>query len=241
MQNGERAFSAEGAVVEILERGGERFAKIVISPSTVLELPAASMDVSLGDRVIVDAALNVTHVRRGPERAHAGSPPRQSREPNGDCDDAVRPTFRDYQHVLRMAAVFTVGLATFLFWRSWMVPADFGTLGHFRAGAIVEASARTPRFAGQASCVSCHDEAQQVRATSSHATVSCEACHGPLGDHARGESDAAPIRPSTRATCLTCHTSRVGMPAAFPRIIPREHAESGPCTDCHTAHAPAIS
>jgi hypothetical protein len=140
-----------------------------------------------------------------------------------------------------MAAVFAAGLTLFLLWRSWMVPDDFGTIGHLRTGAIVEAATRTPRFAGQASCVSCHDEAQQVRASGAHAIVRCEACHGPLGEHARGDSDAAPIRPSTRATCLSCHTTRVGMPAAFPRIVPREHSDAGPCTDCHTAHAPGIS
>jgi hypothetical protein len=47
----ERGFSAEGAVVEILEREGTRFAKIVLGPGTVLELPAPDGDVSLGDRV----------------------------------------------------------------------------------------------------------------------------------------------------------------------------------------------
>jgi hypothetical protein len=237
----ERAFSAEGTVVEILERGGERFAKIVIGSSTVLELPAAAIDLSLGDRVVVDGSLKVPHLRRGPDGAPAAAPgPSDSGISRGQLAP-VRPTFRDYQHALRMAGLFALGLATFLVWRSWMVPPDFGEIGHFRTGAIVEASMRTPRFAGQASCVACHEEPQQVRATSSHAAVACEACHGALGDHARGETDAAPIRPSTRATCLSCHTSRVGMPAAFPQIIPREHSEAGPCTDCHSAHAPGIS
>lgn len=238
MQSDEHTFSAEGAVVEILERGGARFARIVVAPNTVLEVPVTEMELSLGDRVIVDAALNVTHVRRGPERPHviasraAGAP---------TSADAARPTLHDYEHVFRMAAVFAVALAAFLAWRAWMVPADFGSLGHFRAGAIIEAAARTPRFAGQAICMTCHTDAQQARATGRHAEVACEACHGPLGDHARGETEAAPIRPSTRATCLSCHTSRIGMPAAFPTVIPREHSEAGPCTDCHAAHAPGIS
>ena len=38
-ERSERGFSAEGAVVEILERDGKRFAKIVLEPGTVLELP----------------------------------------------------------------------------------------------------------------------------------------------------------------------------------------------------------
>jgi hypothetical protein len=79
-----------------------------------------------------------------------------------------------------------------------------------------------------------------LRATSSHAKVSCEACHGPLGQHARGESELAPIRPSSRGVCLTCHTARLGVPASFPQIVVNEHSEAGPCTDCHRSHAPAI-
>ena len=156
-------------------------------------------------------------------------------------DASPPPRLRDYGHVLRVAAVFTFGVLSFLIWRAWMVPDDFGVYGHYRAEALTEIASRTPVFAGQAQCVSCHEQTQQDRRGSRHATISCEACHGPLGQHARGESELAPIRPSTRGVCLTCHTSRVGMPAWFPKVIVKEHSESGPCTDCHTAHAPGIS
>jgi hypothetical protein len=152
-----------------------------------------------------------------------------------------RPALRDYAHVLRMAGVFAIGLVIFLLWRSWMVPADFGVYGHYRASAIADAAVGPLRYAGQADCVACHDAVQQVRAAGRHAQVTCEACHGPLGQHARGETDSAPIRPSTRGVCLTCHTSRVGMPTAFPKVIVNEHSEAGPCVDCHRAHAPGMS
>jgi hypothetical protein len=238
MQNERDAqgFSAEGAVVEIRACGGERFAKILIKPGTVLELPTGSIDVSLGDRVAVDAFLNVSRI----EQRAAGAT-EASAAAAGSGAARVRPTLGDYQHVVRMGGVFLVFILAFLAWRSWMVPSDFGVYGHYRAGAIVEAAARTPVFAGQASCVDCHSEVQQLRATGRHAQVACEACHGPLGLHARGESDVAPILPSNRGVCLTCHTSRAGMPAAFPKIIVNEHSESGPCTDCHQSHAPGIS
>ena len=239
MQNerDDREFSAEGAVVEILERGGERFAKILIEPGTVLELPAASMNVYLGDRVVVDASLNITRVR-GQESGgtSVGGEPLSA----GPVAHS-RVRWQDYEHVLRVAGVFVLAVAVFLVWRWWLVPSDFGVYGHFRAGAIVEAAARTPRFAGQAMCVDCHSEVQQLRSTGRHAQVACEACHGPLGQHARGESDLAPIRPSSRGVCLTCHTARVGMPVTFPKIIVNEHSEAGPCTDCHQSHAPGIS
>jgi hypothetical protein len=238
-ENDQRGFSAEGAVVEILERGGERFAKILIEPGTVLELPAASSDLSLGDRVIVDASLNIERVRGGPDPASI--PPPSAPAASGAPDEPARPVFGDYEHVLRMAGLFALAIVVFLAWRSWMVPDDFGVYGHYRAGAIADAAIRTPGYAGQASCVECHDDVQQVRLTDKHATVSCEACHGPLGRHARSETDVAPIRPSPRAVCLTCHTDVTGMPAAFPRVIVNEHSDAGPCTECHKAHAPGGS
>jgi hypothetical protein len=238
-QSGDGRLSVNGTVVEILERGGERFARIVLEPGTVVEVPAPPSDVSLGDRVVVDASLRIERVRDGA----GGHPivetpgPAPPDRPRG----RLRLRFHDYEHVLRMAGLFAVGIVVFLAWRSWMVPDDFGVYGHFRAGAITDAANQTPRFAGQAVCIGCHDEVQQVRLTGHHANVRCEACHGPLGAHASGDTDVAPVRPSSRAVCLTCHTARTGMPKAFPSIVVKEHSESGPCTECHAAHAPQIS
>src|SRR5512141_627300 len=135
----ERGFSAEGAVVEILEREGTRFAKIVLQPGTVLELPVPDGDLSLGDRVSVDASLHVERVR-GEDLGQATAPP------DGTFPDAFafgprKPlAFADYEHVLRMAAVFVVAIVCFLGWRLWMVPKDFGQYGHFRGGAIADAA-----------------------------------------------------------------------------------------------------
>jgi hypothetical protein len=237
-EGGGRAFSTEGAVVEILERGGERFAKIVLDPGTVLELPAPSMEISLGDRVMVDASLRIERVRPRPD------PPAAAPRAAGDSPHAFRgserPTFRDFEHVLRVAGLFALAIAGFLIWRSWMVPPDFGRYGHFRAGAIAEAASLEPVYAGQQSCLDCHTDVQEVRQTGRHRAIACEACHEPLGDHARGEAESAPVRPSPRATCLSCHAAKAGMPLAFPRVIEREHSEAGPCTTCHRAHAPGL-
>jgi hypothetical protein len=239
-EGGEQGFT-EGAVVEILERGGERFAKILIKSGTVLELPAAAVDVSLGDRVLVDAALNITHVREGKSGALGALGTLGASGALGAPGVDGRPRLRDYQHVLRMAGLFVLAIVAFLAWRSWMVPPDFGVYGHYRAGAITDAALHTPRYAGQATCIVCHDEVQQVRVTGRHANVACEACHGPLGQHARAETDTAPIRPSSRGVCLTCHTSRLGMPKTFPKIVVNDHSDAGPCTDCHKSHAPSVS
>ena len=245
MENGrsQRGFSTEGAVVEILERGGERFATIVLDPGTVLEVPAPSLDISLGDRVVVDASLRIERVSSASDLA-SGAPPQEAPAAGGpgvSYGVPARAGFRDYEHVLRMAGLFALAVVAFIVWRAWMVPDDFGVYGHFRTGAIADAASRTPVYAGQTSCLDCHDAVQQVRVTGRHATVACEACHGPLGQHARGEAELAPVRPNPRGVCLTCHATRLGMPAAFPRIVVKEHSEAGPCTDCHKAHAPGLS
>lgn len=226
MDGDTRGFAAEGKVVEILERGGQRFARIVIESGTVVEVPAA-IDLNLGDRVVVDAG-KIRESSGGLGSVAHHRPP----EP--------KPAWRDYEHVVRMALVFSLGILVFVVWRSWMVPDDFGVYGHFRAGAIADAAALPVVHAGQAMCVTCHTDVQEVRQGGKHARVACEACHGPLGQHARGETDTAPIRPSTRGVCLTCHTARVGMPAAFPKIVVKEHSEAGPCTECHKAHSPGL-
>ena len=177
----ERGFSAEGAVVEILEREGTRFAKIVLEPGTVLELPVPGGEVSLGDRVVVDAALHVERVRGRDDAAVLGPPRPTADDRRRDPLQFLPPaplSFRDYEHVLRMAAVFAAAIVFFLVWRSWMVPRDFGVYGHFRAGAIADAAARTPGFAGQAACIECHDDVQKARLAGRHAGIGCEACHG---------------------------------------------------------------
>jgi len=48
--------------------------------------------------------------------------------------DASR--LRDFEHVLRVAAILAFGLVAFIAVRSWLVPDDFGVYGFFRAGAL---------------------------------------------------------------------------------------------------------
>lgn len=161
--------------------------------------------------------------------------------PPGEPDARRRIRFRDYEHVLRMAGLFVAAIALFLAWRAWAVPADFGRYGHFRASAITDAAHRTPKYAGREACIECHGDVEQARQGGGHAKIGCEACHGPLGRHARAETDEAPVRPSPRAICLTCHTAHQGKPKSFPQVVVQEHARVGPCTDCHTAHKPGLT
>ena len=148
--------------------------------------------------------------------------------------------FGPFDHVVRLALVFAIGLAAFLVLRWWFVPSDFGVYGHYRAGALNDNRARDLVYAGQSACLECHADVAEVRQAGRHASVRCEACHGPLAGHASGRSEGAPRRPNPRALCIRCHARTGGKPAGFPQVIVREHAAEGACTACHTAHKPAI-
>lgn len=149
--------------------------------------------------------------------------------------------FKDSEHVLRMAGLFAIGITAFFVFRALRVPEDFGVYGHYRAGALEENASRPVNYAGGAACVDCHSDVQEKRAAGKHATIGCEACHGPLAKHAADPESLKPVKPNNRSTCLNCHTARPSKPAGFPQIDPADHAPEGACTECHVAHNPTIS
>ena len=149
---------------------------------------------------------------------------------------------RHAQHVIRMAGLFLAGVLAFLVLRSIFVPADFGTLGHYRASALTTNRDKPLAYAGHAACAECHPDVVDKRAGQRHARVACEGCHGPSARHAAAEEGAPnPPRPDGRTTCLRCHERDASRPPAHPQITPAEHAPEGPCLACHDAHAPRLS
>lgn len=146
-----------------------------------------------------------------------------------------------YSHLVRMAALFAVGILAFLGGRSFFVPKDFGVYGHYRAGALDEARALPITFAGQAACVECHSDIGDLRKTARHARVSCESCHGPLASHAAGEAPLKPARPDGQQSCVACHLKSPSKPQTFPQITVADHAGDNKCIECHNPHAPKIS
>ena len=81
-------------------------------------------------------------------------------------------------HLIRLAALFAVGIILFLVVRQRIVPAGFGKYGHFRAGALDDVRAKPISFAGRETCETCHDDIRTQLASGKHALVNCEACHG---------------------------------------------------------------
>jgi uncharacterized CHY-type Zn-finger protein len=132
--------------------------------------------------------------------------------------------------------LFASGFAVFMVVRWFLIPSDFGVYGFYRAGALVDARAVPVVYAGEAVCLDCHSDVGELRAQARHEIVRCEACHGPLKAHA-DDSTVKPRALNPRLICLTCHTAGTGQPETFPQIG-SDHADEGPCTQCHKPHRP---
>jgi predicted CXXCH cytochrome family protein len=145
--------------------------------------------------------------------------------------------FQHYDHVIRFASLFVGGFALFLVLRSILIPADFGLLGFYRAGALDDARAVPMNYAGQDACIACHTDIDELRQAARHARVSCEACHGPAAAHVEN-FEPKPIITDARAVCVRCHTASAGKPAFLPMVVPDDHAGELSCTDCHNPHNP---
>jgi hypothetical protein len=93
-------------------------------------------------------------------------------------------SFKDFEHPVRLAALFAAGLLVFVIARAALVPPDFGKYGHYRAGAIDDAAARPLSYAGRARCTECHEDVVIAAAPAKHKVIGCETCHGALLKHA---------------------------------------------------------
>ncbi len=102
-----------------------------------------------------------------------------------------------------------------------------------------------------ASCLACHQETVVKFAAAKHKKLSCEDCHGALGDHATKKEKIAdaPIH-RTRWECLNCHEGLVNKPKRFPtfkttekyikhrELMNGEFPEGTTCLKCHDSHDP---
>lgn len=148
--------------------------------------------------------------------------------------------WKDSIHLIRPAAVFVAGIVLFLVIRQLVVPPTFGRFGHYRAAALDEIRARPARYAGQEACAGCHLEQAGIRDKGKHAGVSCEACHGPAARHAEDPASMKPPKPAEAAFCAGCHEKDTAKPAWFRQVQTSEHMGQMRCTECHSAHSPAM-
>jgi hypothetical protein len=153
----------------------------------------------------------------------------------------MKDLLKDSEHLVRVAALFVAGLIVFLLVQRWLVPEGFGAYGHFRPGALEDNRGRALTYAGRTACADCHTDVADALKVGKHASVGCEACHGPLARHAEDPGAAGAERPNPRSVCLVCHTANVAKPAGFPQIVPGDHSDEGPCVTCHVAHDPGAA
>lgn len=178
----------------------------------------------------------------------------------------MRDRFQHATHIVRVAAVFALGILAFLIVRWAVIPADFGTLGFYRAGAIDDARTRPIAYAGTPSCVECHvgkyeseyadpaaPPADLVK-DNRHSVLRCEACHGPLAFHAidqtqkeqakkagreEGEGSGRPVPlVESDKLCLGCHLQLPGRPERHPQVLVGDHGGNDKCQSCHRPHRP---
>jgi predicted CXXCH cytochrome family protein len=146
--------------------------------------------------------------------------------------------FRHGGHLIRVVGLFAAGVVAFLVLQAFMVPKGFGVHGHYRSGALDDNKARPLVHAGRAACLDCHSEVGEVLGRGKHATVGCEACHGPHAAHAADPSTAGAVRPDSRVLCARCHQASVARPAGFPQVEAAEHSGGEACASCHSPHSP---
>lgn len=153
----------------------------------------------------------------------------------------MRNFLKDEQHLVRMAAIFLVGLLLFLIVRAFFIPKGFYEYGHFRAGALADNAARPMGFAGREACESCHPDVVEAKKDSRHVAVTCEACHGALAKHADDPGGLTPTLPDAQKLCLVCHGEDVAKPKKFPQVNPQQHMGAKPCLSCHKPHHPEMA
>lgn len=150
---------------------------------------------------------------------------------------------KDYRHLVRAGILALSVVAAFLVARKLMVPADFGKLGHYRAGALDEIAGISPKFADAKSCAKCHGKQSAARAANAHRGMSCQSCHGPLAAHVadpRGANPGKPAAGGTREFCGRCHYANQSRPRNFPQVDPASHNPGVVCKECHDSHAPKL-
>jgi hypothetical protein len=149
-------------------------------------------------------------------------------------------SLKDAEHLLRLAAVFVLGLIVFLVLRAFLVPRSFGQYGHYRGKAIGETAALPISYAGHQVCEGCHSDVLDVKSKGVHKEVACESCHGPLTKHADDPASVQPVKLDAAKLCVRCHEENVAKPKNFPQVASKDHSGGAACDTCHQPHSPAM-
>ncbi|MHC4427284.1 MAG: cytochrome C [Planctomycetota bacterium] len=151
------------------------------------------------------------------------------------------------QHITRAVLLLIATVIVFATVRHFAVPDTFGDHGHYRFASVAEIAAKTPMHGGRGSCLECHADEADFAAEGPHRSISCEACHAPLGTHVVAGDVIAEMRTTrTHALCALCHQRLAARPPTFPQVHLAAHVvdKGGEltaeiCLECHDAHDPS--
>lgn len=142
--------------------------------------------------------------------------------------------------IKHLIVVFAALIALFVGVRFLLVPASFGKYGHYRADSIDEIKKQEPKYVGRDECAACHPEIVKKNASSSHAGVVCQACHGPAAKHIEDPIAVKPDKPRGREFCALCHAKNEATPKDMPQVDFESHNVGMECFLCHNPHSPKL-
>lgn len=154
------------------------------------------------------------------------------------------------KHVWRPLYVVLGLVALILLVREVVVPRDFGIgargymYGWHRAGNAQDWRQFPVSYRFRNSkedCGQCHAEKVQKLASSPHAIIKCENCHGPARNHPENPEKLTIDR--SRGLCLRCHAELPYPGSGRSRIVgidPATHNPGEACADCHNPHHPNL-
>lgn len=144
------------------------------------------------------------------------------------------------QQVKRLLLVFAALAVLFIGLRFFLVPPSFGKYGHYRADSIEDNKKIEPMYAHPGECENCHGDVAKIKAASRHASVACQACHGPSLSHIGDPAAVKPDKPHGREFCALCHAKNFARSKDVPQVNLEEHNRGMDCFLCHKPHNPKI-
>ena len=148
-------------------------------------------------------------------------------------------------HLYRLGILFIAFIIVFLIIRQIATPSSWNYEVWYRGASLTENATKPLLHGANDSCKTCHEDVVKEVKKLKHKTLSCEGCHGPLGNHVRNEekiADAEVINESSWQ-CLNCHNELISKPPGFPQFTDEvdKHTtlkEDEVCLKCHDAHDP---
>jgi hypothetical protein len=141
--------------------------------------------------------------------------------------------------IKRHLLVLIILVGIFIVFRQLMIPDSFGDIGHYRANSLGDNEALEMVYAGQESCIECHEDMSELKEFDLHSDLACESCHGPGLFHIINPDSVDFVMPGNREDCGLCHQYNASRNKdAIIQINLNEHNPDKNCTFCHNPHAP---